>query len=175
MKSHPSRFVSVTRVAPTHLPLFCKGRFRFGASVNSILASGFDDETCARSINVNRNSVIDSARRSSPLIMSDDDVDPELVELLRQRFGLSGPAQDGISSDTGVLKDAEYICNNAIDVSIDMYGTKAAAESIHEAMLQRAYSTHTWSEHELHPTKSQGLSDVDLVNFVFTIDLLNFS
>lgn len=120
-------------------------------------------------------SVIDRACRSSPPIMSDDEADPELVELLRQRFGLSGPAPDGISSDTGVLKDAEYIYNNAIDVSIDMYGTKAAAESIHEAMLQRAYSTHTWSEHELHPTKSQGLSDVDLVNFVFTIDLLNFS
>lgn len=81
----------------------------------------------------------------------------------------------GSDYDTGVLKDAEYVYNNAIDVSIDMYGTKAAAVSICSAMRERNYSTQTWGEHELHPTTEQGFSDVDIVNFVFTMDLLNFS
>jgi hypothetical protein len=75
----------------------------------------------------------------------------------------------------GVLRDAEYIYGNAIDVSIDMYGTKAAAASIFTIMHQRGYSTQAWGEHELHPTQQQGFSDVDIVNFVFTMDLLNFS
>ena len=75
----------------------------------------------------------------------------------------------------GVLKSAEYIYNNSIDVFIDMHGTKGAAASIYEAMQHRSYSTRTWGEHELHPMLSEGFSDVDLVNFVFTMDLLNFS
>ena len=74
-----------------------------------------------------------------------------------------------------MLRDAEYVYNNAIDVSVDMHGTKAAASSIYSAMQERNYSTQTWSEHELHPTREDGFSDVDLVNFIFTIDLLNFS
>ena len=76
---------------------------------------------------------------------------------------------------TGVLRDAEYIYNNSIDVSIDMYGTKGAADSVYSAMQQRGYSTQTWGEHDLHPTRREGFSDVDIVNFVFTLDLLNFS
>jgi len=75
----------------------------------------------------------------------------------------------------GVLKDAEYIYDNAIDVSIEMYGTKAAAASIYAAMKERNYSTEAWGKHELHPTRDQGFSDVDIVNFVLTMDLLNFS
>ena len=42
-------------------------------------------------------------------------------------------------------------------------------------MQERAYSTQTWSQHELHPKQSEGFSEVDIVNFVFTMDLLNFS
>lgn len=76
---------------------------------------------------------------------------------------------------TGVLKDAEYIYSNAIDVSVDMYGTKAAASSIYKIMQQRGYSTQNWSQHELHPTAAEGYSDVDIVNFIFTMDLLNYS
>lgn len=75
----------------------------------------------------------------------------------------------------GVLGDAEYIYTNAIDVSVDMYGTKGAATSVYSAMQQRGYSTQTWSDHELHPTRSDAFSDIDIVNFIFTLDLLNFS
>ena len=106
--------------------------------------------------------------------MSDDEVDLELLELLRQRLGISAP-QDGVPRDTGVLKNAEYIYSNAIDVHVDMYGTKGAAVEIYKAMQERGYSTHTWSTHELHPKSSEGFSEVDIVNFVFTMDLLNFS
>lgn len=56
-----------------------------------------------------------------------------------------------------------------------MYGTKAAAASIHAAMQERSYSTRAWSEHELHPKPSEGFSEIDIVNFIFTMDLLNFS
>ena len=76
---------------------------------------------------------------------------------------------------SGILKDAEYIYSNAIDVSIDMYGTKAAAASIYSNMQEREYSARTWNEHELHPKLGEDLEVVELVNFVFTMDLLNFS
>lgn len=76
---------------------------------------------------------------------------------------------------SGVLADAQYVYNNAIDVSIDMYGTKAAAASIYEAMQERRYSFDAWSDHELHPKLSEGFSEVEIVNFIFTMDLLNFS
>lgn len=56
-----------------------------------------------------------------------------------------------------------------------MYGTRAAAIEIHKAMQERNYSTETWSQHELHPKPSEGFSELDIVNFVFTMDLLNFS
>ncbi|EME78329.1 uncharacterized protein MYCFIDRAFT_58458 [Pseudocercospora fijiensis CIRAD86] len=107
--------------------------------------------------------------------MSDDEADPELLELLRQRLGISSRPRDEISSDTGVLRNAEFIYNNAIDVSIDMYGTKAAAESIYQMMQERGYSTETWSQHELHPKMSEGFTELDIVNFVFTMDLQNYS
>lgn len=75
----------------------------------------------------------------------------------------------------GVLKDAEYIAYNAIDVAISMYGTRDAAGSLYKAMCERKYSTRTWSEHELHPKLGVDVDKVGLVNFVFTMDLLNFS
>ncbi|KAK3721291.1 hypothetical protein LTR37_003166 [Vermiconidia calcicola] len=108
--------------------------------------------------------------------MSDDEADLELLELLRETLGLGKKrAQDEVSTDTGVLRDAEYIYTNAIDVSVDMYGSKGAAASIYSTMQDRAYSTQTWSQHELHPTLGDGLTEVDMVNFIFTMDLLNFS
>ncbi|KAI5363028.1 putative queuosine salvage protein family [Septoria linicola] len=107
--------------------------------------------------------------------MSDDEADPELLELLRQRLGISSAPQDGVPRDTGVLKNAEFIYSNSIDVHVDMYGTKGAASHIYKAMQERGYSTQTWSAHELHPKPSEGFSEVDIVNFVFTMDLLNFS
>ncbi|KAK5701576.1 hypothetical protein LTR97_004391 [Elasticomyces elasticus] len=107
--------------------------------------------------------------------MSDDEADPELLELLRQSLFTASVPQNGVSSNTGVLKDAEYIYNNSIDVALQMHGTKAAAASIYNAMQERSYSTQAWSEHELHPKLSDDFSEVDMVNFIFTMDLLNFS
>jgi len=74
-----------------------------------------------------------------------------------------------------VLKDAEHIAYHAIDVSIDMYGTRDAASQLYKAMCERNYSTQTWSEHELHPKLGVDLDEVGLLNFIFTMDLLNFS
>lgn len=107
--------------------------------------------------------------------MDDPDVDHELIALLRESLGFSNKAQDGVSSNTGVLKDAEHIAYNAIDVSISMYGTRDAASHLYKAMRERKYSTQTWSEHELHPKLGVDVDEIGLVNFVFTMDLLNFS
>lgn len=102
--------------------------------------------------------------------MSDDEADPELLELLRKSLGL-GPGSSTAPPSTRVLESAEYVCNNSIDVAIDMAGTKAAAHTIWKCMQVREYSTHQWSEHELHPDAK----DEHTVNFILTMDLLNFS
>lgn len=101
--------------------------------------------------------------------MSDDEVDIELLHLLRKRFGIG--IQDSGPPETKVLQDAEFIYSNSVDVAVDMRSTKLAAQSILSEMQARKYSTKTWSEHELHP-KSK---DEATVNFIFTMDLLNFS
>jgi len=101
--------------------------------------------------------------------MSDDEADLELLELLRKSLGL-GDIVD-TPSDTGVLGSAEHVYSNSIDVALDMRGTRAAAELIWQQMQQRCYGTKTWSEHELHPKTK----DEDAINFIFTMDLLNFS
>lgn len=102
--------------------------------------------------------------------MSDDEVDPELLELLRKSLGISRPSNE-ITSDTNVPQDAKYIFDNSIDVAISMQGTKSAAAMIWEQMQLRSYSTQTWSEHELHPKAK----DEATLNFIFVMDLLNFS
>lgn len=76
---------------------------------------------------------------------------------------------------SGVLKDAEFIYNNAADVSIDMWGTKSAALRIWKTIQDRGYSIQAWSENELHPRLGEEFSEVEMANFVFTMDLLNFS
>ncbi|KAB5582337.1 hypothetical protein GE09DRAFT_1074548 [Coniochaeta sp. 2T2.1] len=101
--------------------------------------------------------------------MSDDEADPELLALLRQALqGNPSPPQE---PETGVLQDAEYICNNSIDVALDMRSTKNAAEAIYSQMQDRGYSPSTWSDHELHPKAK----DSGTVGFIFLMDLLNFS
>jgi hypothetical protein len=102
--------------------------------------------------------------------MSDDEVDHELLDLLRAKFGLNGPDPNA-PPETKVLQNAEFIYDNSTDVAVDMRYTKLAAISIHEEMQKREYSTKAWAEHELHP-KSK---DESTVNFIFTMDLLNFS
>ncbi|KAF2227145.1 hypothetical protein BDZ85DRAFT_59085 [Elsinoe ampelina] len=102
--------------------------------------------------------------------MSDDEADPELLELLRKSLGIK-PKTNEITSETKVLRDAEYIYGNAIDVAIDRAGTVNAAELIWQEMQRRSYSRTAWSEHELHPKAK----DEATLNFIFTMDLLNFS
>lgn len=101
--------------------------------------------------------------------MSDDEADPELLELLRKSLGTHDP-MSAEPAQTGVLESAEYIYSNSIDVALDMHGTKAAAATIWDLMQQKEYSCKTWSLHELHP-KAEHESTVD---FLFIMDLLNF-
>lgn len=103
--------------------------------------------------------------------MSDDEVDHELLELLRQSLLGPKPQLDDIGSDTKVLRHAEFIYDNSIDVNVDARGTRAAARLIWEQMQERSYSTETWSEHDLHPKAK----DEATLNFIFIMDLLNFS
>src|SRR5271155_4914465 len=101
--------------------------------------------------------------------MSDDEADPELLELLRQH--LRGNVPKPVEPETHVLDGAEYVYNNAIDVALDSQSTRAAAAMIYEQMQKKEYSTKTWSSHDLHPKAK----DESTVAFIFTMDLLNFS
>lgn len=93
---------------------------------------------------------------------------PELVALLRAHF--LGQAAAAAEPETGVLEGAEYVYDNSIDVALDMWSCKTAANIIYKQMQEKSYSAATWSEHELHPKAK----DESTVNFIFTMDLLNF-
>lgn len=113
---------------------------------------------------------LSSSLNFSSTMSSDDDVDHDLLDLLRKSLGL-GPADPNAIPETKVLQDAEYIYNNSVDVALDMRHTKVAALQILKEMKARDYSTKSWAEHELHPKgKEEGT-----VDFIFTMDLLNFS
>lgn len=99
----------------------------------------------------------------------EDQPDPELLELLRQH--LNGKQSNQTAAETGVLESAEFVYNHAIDVALDMRGCKKAANTIWDQMQQREYSPATWSTHELHPKDK----NEETVQFIFTMDLLNFS
>ena len=101
--------------------------------------------------------------------MSDDEPDEELLAFLRKSLGLDGPKSTK-QKDLRVLKNAQFVCDNSIDVAIDPQGTKKAASTIWTRMQKNAYSLKTWSTHELHPEAK----DESTVNFIFTMDLLNF-
>lgn len=101
--------------------------------------------------------------------MSDDEADPELLALMRQHF-LGEKAAPEVP-ETHVLDGAKYIADNSIDIALDMRSTKEAAKMIYEQMQKKHYSTSTWSTHELHPQAK----DSSTVDFIFTMDLLNFS
>jgi Potential Queuosine, Q, salvage protein family len=102
--------------------------------------------------------------------MSDDEADPELLELLRQHLGLGKKGTPDVP-ETKVLQNARYIFDNSIDIALDPRQTKAAAETIWQQLQKKKYSTSTWTEHELHPKTK----DESTVDFIFTMDLLNFS
>ncbi|KAL9120326.1 MAG: hypothetical protein Q9187_003117 [Circinaria calcarea] len=101
--------------------------------------------------------------------MSDDEVDHELLELLRESLGI-GVKPVSKRAELRVLKDAEYVCDNAADVTIDSSCTKAAASYIWARICEEGYSSKSWSTHELHPK----VKDRTAVEFIFTMDLLNF-
>ncbi|KAL5343526.1 hypothetical protein BJX70DRAFT_352727 [Aspergillus crustosus] len=103
--------------------------------------------------------------------MSDDEVDYELIALLRKSLGLGAGAANPGAAETKVLENAQYVFDNAIDVALDPHKTKAAAETIWHHMQKKDFSTSSWSEHELHPKAK----DENTVDFIFTMDLLNFS
>ena len=102
--------------------------------------------------------------------MSDDEADPELLALLRQSLGLGASSSTG-PPETRVLEGATYVFDNSIDVAVDMQGTRSAASTIWKQMQEQSYSRKTWATHELHP-KARDESTLD---FIFTMDLLNFS
>lgn len=102
---------------------------------------------------------------------SDDNADPELLELLRKSLGLGGGAAKNVPPETKVLEGAQYVFDNAIDVALSRVQTKEAAETIWRLMQKKEFSTQKWSEHELHPKAK----DESTVDFIFTMDLLNFS
>lgn len=101
--------------------------------------------------------------------MSDDEADPELLDFLRQHFQKTSAAPP--TPETHVLKDAEYIYDNAIDVALDSQATITAAAMIYDQMQKKGYSTKTWASHDFHPQTK----DETTVDFIFTLDLLNFS
>lgn len=100
----------------------------------------------------------------------DDEVDGETFNLLRQYLGLKISESQDQAPETGVLKDARRIYEDAVDVAIDYAGTTAAARLILEQMKAKNYSLKTWSTHDLHPKDRNEAT----VNFIFTLDLLNF-
>ena len=102
--------------------------------------------------------------------MSDDEADPELLALLAASLGISsnGPPQP---PKITVLEDAEFVYDNSTDVAIDMRGTKAAATTLWSMIQEKDFSTRDWSKHELHPKAK----DESTVDFIFLMDLLNFS
>lgn len=102
--------------------------------------------------------------------MSYDNPEFDLLAAFQQRFGLA-PKDVNQPPDTKVLSSARFVYDNAIDVSLSMAGTKAAAASIWKRMQEKAYSTGNWSAHELHPKDKTEAT----VAFIFTIDVLNFS
>lgn len=102
--------------------------------------------------------------------MSDDDVDQDLLAFMRKALGLD-PSETKAHPTTKVLESALYIFDNSIDVALDRDCVMQAAETIYDAMQKKAYGTSTWSEHELHPQEK----NEDTLNFIFTMDVLNFS
>ncbi|KAK2754830.1 hypothetical protein FQN54_006723 [Arachnomyces sp. PD_36] len=103
--------------------------------------------------------------------MSDDEPDLELLELLRQSLGMGKRSNELVPAETRVLEGAQHVFDNAIDVAVDPFAIKAAARTILHQMQKKEYSTKTWSSHELHPKGK----DESTVDFIFTMDLLNFS
>lgn len=72
---------------------------------------------------------------------------------------------------TRVVDSAEFIASKAQNVFVSETGCRIAAKSIYKAMNEQQYSTETWASHLLNPVEKTAST----VDWIFTIDLLNFS
>ncbi|KAL7312295.1 hypothetical protein PS15m_008074 [Mucor circinelloides] len=70
-----------------------------------------------------------------------------------------------------VLASAKFISENSKNVFIPNENLNSAVETILKNMKTRKYSTKTWNEHPLHPK----VADCKTVDWIFLVDLLNFS
>jgi hypothetical protein len=73
-----------------------------------------------------------------------------------------------------VLSSAEFIHNNSSQVAINLPEIKHVSEWIRDQMMLQQYDKKKWSAHELHPVVKLG-EEEKVVNWIFTVDLLNFS
>jgi hypothetical protein len=86
--------------------------------------------------------------------MSSDEADEDLLDLLRKHLGLVpqlGPP------DTGVLRDAEFVADNAVDVALSMRGTRGAARTVWAAM--RAHGVPSAAAATAAATNGEGGAD----------------
>ncbi|KAK9465651.1 hypothetical protein V1512DRAFT_44405 [Lipomyces arxii] len=72
---------------------------------------------------------------------------------------------------TGVIESSKFIAEHAKDVKVSQTACKQVAESIYHAMKERSYSTESWSQNTLNPKTK----DIATVDWIFVVDLLNFS
>lgn len=71
-----------------------------------------------------------------------------------------------------VLETAEWVAKQAVDVHVVESNLRRAAECVLSGLLSETYSKATWHSHPLHPN---GLTDEGNANWIFTVDLLNYS
>lgn len=102
----------------------------------------------------------------------EENQEADLLRAFNERFGSMAEGFEDISPSAQVLADAQFIYDNAIDVSISRTGIESAARTISDLMQRKQYSPATWATYELHPDPKGGARTVD---FIFTMDLLNFS
>jgi hypothetical protein len=103
---------------------------------------------------------------------NDPDIDYNLLEFMQQTLKPSVPiATLRTKLNANVLESAQFIVDNSIDVALSREHIVMAAKAIYTSMQERSYTTETWSSHQLHPKATNGST----VEFIFTMDLLNFS
>lgn len=66
---------------------------------------------------------------------------------------------------------ARYIGDNAEHVIVDKAQCAKVAKDVSSRMKSQKYSPHTWSTHQLNPSSS----DLNVIDWIFTVDTLNFS
>ena len=105
------------------------------------------------------------------MVIPDDEIDHDLLEFMRAALGPNPRTEIQQRPRTRVLEGAQYIVDNGIDVALSRDHIIEAASKIYRQMTFRSYSPSTWSSHSLHPQEKNEAT----VDFIFTMDLLNFS